>query len=74
MVLADGQLSDHEVYPNLQEIEGCIDNQKDVTHFECYFHIRSQNQLLATVNTNGGAPVLKILMLDSTRMEFQPLN
>jgi len=50
--LSEGQLSDYEVFPNISEIDTCINDQKDVMHFESYFHNRSLNQMLATVNRN----------------------
>jgi len=72
--LSDGQLSDHEVYPNIHEIDACIDESKDVTHFESYFHNRSMNQMLATINMNNGSPVLKIFKLQSNKLDFRILT
>ena len=57
--LSDGQLSYYEAYnkasgqAKLHEIfDQVIINQKDVLHFESYFHTRSMKQMLATVNRN----------------------
>ena len=52
--LAEGHLSNYEVYPNLHVIDSCINDQRDVTHFESYFHARSLNQMLATANRCQG--------------------
>ena len=41
--LADGQLSDYELQQSstITELENCINDQRDVSHFESYFHNRT---------------------------------